>query len=78
RMAAGMDHELVTEDGLRTEIRAEGDLARFTAAVDVPAGGKLRLVKYLGYGWSAKRSVPALRAQVEAAIAGARQTGWDG
>ncbi|GAA3458330.1 glycoside hydrolase family 65 protein [Saccharothrix longispora] len=78
RMAAGMDHELVTEDGLRTEIRAEGDLARFTAAVDVPAGGKLRLVKYLGYGWSAQRSVPALRAQVEAAIAGARQTGWDG
>ncbi|MGM1059396.1 glycoside hydrolase family 65 protein [Saccharothrix sp. Mg75] len=78
RMAAGMDHELETDDGVRTEIRADGDLARFTAAVDLPAGGKLRLVKYLGYGWSAQRSVPALRAQVEAAIAGARQTGWEG
>ncbi|MBB5800714.1 alpha,alpha-trehalose phosphorylase [Saccharothrix ecbatanensis] len=78
RMAAAMDHELEVEDGLRTEIRAEGDLARFTAAIDVPAGGKLRLVKYLGYGWSAQRSIPALRAQVEAALAGARQTGWDG
>ncbi|NUT52493.1 MAG: glycoside hydrolase family 65 protein [Saccharothrix sp.] len=78
RMAAAMDHELEVDDGARTEIRAEGDLARFTAAVDVPAGGKLRLVKYLGYGWSAQRSVPALRAQVEAALAGARQTGWEG
>ncbi|GAA1276074.1 glycoside hydrolase family 65 protein [Saccharothrix xinjiangensis] len=79
RMAAAMDHELETGgDGVRTEISADGDLARFTAAVDVPAGGKLRLVKYLGYGWSAQRSVPALRAQVEAALAGARQTGWEG
>ncbi|WP_158843605.1 glycoside hydrolase family 65 protein [Saccharothrix deserti] len=78
RMAAAMDHDLEVEDGVRTEMRAERDLARFTAAVDVPAGGRLRLVKYLGYGWSAKRSVPALRAQVEAALAGARQTGWEG
>ncbi|CRK56003.1 Maltose phosphorylase / Trehalose phosphorylase [Alloactinosynnema sp. L-07] len=78
RVAAAMDHEIEAGDGLRTDITAEGDLARLTAAVDVPAGGRLRLVKYLGYGWSAKRSVPALRAQVEAALAGARQTGWDG
>jgi alpha,alpha-trehalose phosphorylase len=78
RMAAAMDHELTTPDGLRTGIHAEGDLARFSAAVDVPAGRSLHLVKYLGYGWSAQRSVPALRAQVEAALAGARQTGWQG
>jgi alpha,alpha-trehalose phosphorylase len=78
RMAAAMDHELDAPDRLRTDIHAEGDLARFTAAVDVPAGGVLRLTKYLGYGWSAQRSVPALRAQVEAALAGALQTGWEG
>ncbi|GAA0207334.1 glycosyl hydrolase family 65 protein [Saccharothrix mutabilis subsp. mutabilis] len=78
RMAAAMDHELDVSDGVRTGIHAEGDLARFTAAVDVPAGGALRLTKYLGYGWSAQRSVPALRAQVDAALAGARQTGWEG
>ncbi|MGH3861332.1 glycoside hydrolase family 65 protein [Actinokineospora sp.] len=78
RTAAGMDHEIDTPDGMRTDIHAEGDLARLTAAVDVPAGGKLQLVKYLGYGWSAQRSVPALRSQVEAALAGARQTGWAG
>ncbi|WNV87253.1 glycosyl hydrolase family 65 protein [Umezawaea sp. Da 62-37] len=78
RMAAAMDHDLEVPDGHRTSIRAADDLARFTAAVDVPKGGRLRLTKYLGYGWSAQRSVPALRAQVEAALTGARQTGWDG
>ncbi|MFD5831490.1 glycoside hydrolase family 65 protein [Lentzea sp. NPDC060358] len=84
RMAAAMDHEIavtaLAEDGTepRTEIRAEDDLARFTAAVDVKAGHTLKLTKYLAYGWSGQRSTPALRAQVEAALAGARQTGWDG
>ncbi|OLF15998.1 glycoside hydrolase family 65 protein [Actinophytocola xanthii] len=78
RVAAAMDHELTTDDGLRTEIHAEEDLARLTAAVDVPLGSRLRVVKYLGYGWSARRSAPALRAQVDAALAGAIQTGWDG
>ena len=78
RLAAAMDHELATDDGLRTEIHAEEDLARLTAAVDVPSGSKLCLTKYLGYGWSARRSGPALRAQVDAALAGAMQTGWDG
>jgi alpha,alpha-trehalose phosphorylase len=78
RMAAGMDHELETDDGLRCDIHAEEDLARLTAAVDVPAGSTLRVTKYLGYGWSARRSAPALRDQVDAAIAGALQTGWAG
>jgi alpha,alpha-trehalose phosphorylase len=80
RMAAAMDHEIDVDGGLdiRTEIRAEADLARFTAAVDVKAGSCLKLTKYLGYGWSGKRSTPALRAQVEAALSGASQTGWEG
>ncbi|MGQ0841208.1 glycoside hydrolase family 65 protein [Actinokineospora sp.] len=78
RMAAAMDHEIEVGDGLRTEIRAEADLARLTAAVDVAAGQTLVVTKFLGYGWSAQRSAPALRAQVEAALAGARQTSWAG
>jgi alpha,alpha-trehalose phosphorylase len=79
RMAAGMDHEIdVSDDGLRTDIHAEGDLARLTVAVDVPAGGRLALTKMLAYGWSSQRSTPALRAQVDAALAGALQTGWEG
>lgn len=77
-VAAAMDHLIDAPDGLRTEVRAEVDLARLSIAVDVPAGGRLRLTKFLGYGWSSQRSVPALRAQVDAALAGALQTGWDG
>ncbi|SEQ94328.1 glycoside hydrolase family 65 protein [Actinokineospora terrae] len=78
RMAAGMDHEVEDVPGLRTEVSAEDDLARLTVAADIPVGGVLRLTKYLGYGWSSTRSGPALRAQVEAALAGALQTGWEG
>jgi alpha,alpha-trehalose phosphorylase len=78
RLAAAMDHELETDNGIRCEIHAEEDLARLTAAVDVPAGSTLRLTKYLGYGWSQRRSAPALRAQVDAALSGALQTGWAG
>ncbi|MGH3544515.1 MAG: glycoside hydrolase family 65 protein, partial [Mycobacteriales bacterium] len=78
RMAAAMDHELRAEDGLRTSIHAEEDLARLTIAADVPKGGTLRLTKYLAYGWSSQRSVPALRAQVDAALAGAMHSGWEG
>ncbi|WP_199745801.1 glycoside hydrolase family 65 protein [Amycolatopsis sp. WAC 04182] len=78
RMAAAMDHKIDVSDGVRTHIEAEDDLARLTIAVDVPQGGRLRITKFLAYGWSAQRSVPAVRAQVEAALAGARQTGWKG
>ncbi|MGW5054394.1 glycoside hydrolase family 65 protein [Actinokineospora sp. NPDC004072] len=78
RMAAGMDHEIDAPDNLRSGLTVETDLARLTAAVDVELGQTLCLTKYLGYGWSAQRSAPALRAQVEAALAGARQTGWAG
>lgn len=78
RVAAGMDHQLEAADGFRASISAEEDLARLTLAVDVPKGESLRLTKYLGYGWSAQRSLPALRSQVEAALAGALQTGWEG
>ncbi|MTD57262.1 glycoside hydrolase family 65 protein [Amycolatopsis pithecellobii] len=78
RMAAGMDHLIESPDGLRTTIAVEDDLARLTVAVDVPHGKRLQLTKFLAYGWSAQRSIPALRAQVDAALAGAVQTGWDG
>ena len=35
-------------------------------------------MKFLAYGWSSQRSLPALRDQVDAALAAARHTGWDG
>ncbi|OBK78487.1 glycoside hydrolase family 65 protein [Mycobacterium sp. 1274761.0] len=78
RVAAGMDHQI--EDGLGNvcDVHAEEDLARLTVAVDLAKGETLRLTKFIAYGWSSRRSTPALRAQVDAALAQAKQTGWVG
>jgi alpha,alpha-trehalose phosphorylase len=78
RMAAGMDH--VVEGPPGTEITAESseDLGRVTVATELEPGQRLRLVKFLGYGWSSQRSLPSLRDQVEAALTAARRSGWEG
>jgi alpha,alpha-trehalose phosphorylase len=76
RVAAGMDHLLEVPGEADTTIEASGDLARFMVAAQLPAGQKLRLVKFVAYGWSSKRSAPALRDQVDAALAIGRRTGW--
>ncbi|ANI42698.1 Kojibiose phosphorylase [Mycolicibacterium vaccae ATCC 25954] len=77
-MAAAMDH--VVEGPGRVDVSGDAgdDWARTTVVTALKAGERLRLVKYLAYGWSSLRSRPALRDQVAAAIAGARYTGWDG
>ena len=54
------------------------NLATLTVAKDLQEGQKLCLTKFLAYGWSAHRSLPALRGQVGAALAEARNTGWKG
>ena len=77
RMAAGMDHEVEVPDSATEDLEASPDLARYTLAARLPAGTKLRLVKYLAYGWSSRRSPAALRDQVEGALATAKLAGWD-
>jgi alpha,alpha-trehalose phosphorylase len=78
RLAAGMDHVLEAPELVDTSVEATGDLARLTIAARLPQGSRLRLVKILAYGWSSRRSAPALRDQVEGAVATARLAGWDG
>ena len=41
-------------------------------------GQRLRVIKFVAYGWSGARSLPGVRDQVWAALTAARQTGWDG
>ncbi|OAI55340.1 glycosyl hydrolase [Gaiella sp. SCGC AG-212-M14] len=79
RMAAGMDH--VVEGPPDTEAGAAEsgeDLGRVTITANVQPGQRLRLVKFIAYGWSSRRSSAALRDQVAGALAEAGQTGWDG
>jgi alpha,alpha-trehalose phosphorylase len=78
RMGAGMDHVVEGPDGTESLAESSPDVGRVTIAADLPEGGRLRVVKFLAYGWSSRRSVPAIRDQVIAALAEARHTGWDG
>ncbi|MFG3697754.1 glycoside hydrolase family 65 protein [Micromonospora sp. NPDC047620] len=78
RVAAAMEHEVYAP--ARKTIESEGyeDWVRTTIGCVLKPGETLRVVKYLTYGWSSRRSLPALRDQVGAALAGARLDGWDG
>ncbi|HTQ21494.1 glycoside hydrolase family 65 protein [Mycobacterium sp.] len=77
-MAAAMDHEVDVPGRVEITTDARADLARTTVICGLRAGQKLRVVKYLGYGWSSMRSRPALRDQASAALHGARYSGWQG
>jgi alpha,alpha-trehalose phosphorylase len=78
RMAAGMDHLVAGPPGTETATESSEDLGRLTIMADVKPGQRLRVIKLLAYGWSSRRSAPALRDEVAAALAEARRTGWDG
>ena len=77
-VAAAMDHRVDGPPDTQTAIRSEGDLARLTITATAAPGSPLRVTKFVGYSWSGERTVPALRDQVDAALAGAVQTGWEG
>src|SRR5260370_41875703 len=77
-VAAAMDHRVDGPPDTQTAIRSEGDLARLMITATAAPGRPLRLTKFVGYSWSGERTVPALRDQVDAALAGAVQTGWEG
>src|SRR5581483_1477739 len=78
RMAAAMDHVLDCTADLSTELAIHPDWARLTAATRLGPGESLDLTKFVAYGWSSQRSVPALRDQVSAALVSALDAGWDG
>ena len=77
-MAAAMDHEVEVPGRVEVDTEVSQDLARTTVICGLRPGQKLRIVKYLSYGWSSLRSRPALRDQVAGAMKGARYTGWQG
>jgi len=78
RLAAALDHLVEGPDGTVTEGESEPDLARVTVSTELEPGETLKVIKFLAYGWSSTRSMPALRDQVDAALSAARRTGWAG
>ena len=77
-VGAAMDHQIDGPADTGTAMTSGPDLARLTITATAAPGAPLRVTKFVGYGWSSVRTVPALRDQVTAALAGALSTGWDG
>ena len=77
-ICAAMDHLIEGPSDTESWAESYDDLARVTVTANAAPGDPLRVIKFLGYGWSSQRSQPAVRDQVAAAVAGARHSGWDG
>ncbi len=77
-VAAAMDHGVDGPPNIRTTMRSSPDIARVTITATIAPGSPLRVTKFVGYSWSGERTVPAVRDQVDAALEGAVETGWEG
>jgi alpha,alpha-trehalose phosphorylase len=76
-VASAMDHVIEGPEGTEHFVESFEDIGRVTVTATIAPGEVLRIIKFVAYGWSASRSVPALRDQVGAALAAARRDGWD-
>jgi len=78
RVATAMEHAVRGPRGTEVKSESAADYARFTVTTRVKPRQRLRLVKFVAYAWSSLRSAPALRSQVEGALAEAVEHGWNG
>jgi alpha,alpha-trehalose phosphorylase len=78
RIGAAMDHHIEGPPQMVVASESAPDVARVTVATRLKPGERLRIVKFIAYGWSSLRSRPAIHDQVRAALSTARLTGWDG
>jgi alpha,alpha-trehalose phosphorylase len=77
RIAAAMEHIVTGSPALSLVAQTWPDAARANAVDVLEPGQRLRLVKFVAYGWSHERTQPAVRDQVAAALLAARTAGWE-
>ena len=77
RLAAAMDHVIDAPNAIQVDTESTPDLGRVTVTARLEPGQRLRIVKFLAYGWSSRRSRQALSDQVLAALTCAGSTTWD-
>jgi alpha,alpha-trehalose phosphorylase len=77
RLAAAMVHEATGTDRLKMSSESSPDVARNVFTDVLEPGQKLHVIKYVAYGWSEQRTLPALRDQVAAALSAAKEAGWE-
>ncbi|MDQ6742862.1 MAG: family 65 glycosyl hydrolase [Candidatus Dormibacteraeota bacterium] len=78
RIGASMDHIIEAPEDVIITTESHPNLGRVIAITELEAGQRLRVVKFISYGWSSVRSTAAMRDQVAGALVGARRVGWDG
>ena len=78
RIGAAMDHHIEGPDEMTIEAESSPNVARVSVIARLKPGERVRLVKFIAYGWSSQRSQSALHDQVTAALLAARDTGWEG
>ena len=78
RIGAAVDH--IIEGTVRTTLTSEcsSDVTSLTVSALLKPGDRIRIVKFIAYGWSSERSRAALRDQVLAALSAAKLLGWEG
>src|SRR5215469_6291103 len=78
RIGAAVDHQIEGPPRMVVASESFPDVVRVTITGRLNPGERLRIVKYIAYGWSSLRSRPAIVGQVAAALSAARLTGWEG
>ncbi|MFC8100901.1 glycoside hydrolase family 65 protein [Streptomyces sp. NPDC017454] len=78
RVAVAADHVVDAPGEITTSSESNTDVARLTVTSVLEPGQRLRVRKTVAHGWSGARSRPAMSDQVEAALAAAAHSGWDG
>src|SRR5258707_1597127 len=78
RVGAAMDHQIEGPEGMTIEAESTPNVVRVSVSAQLRPGERLRIIKFLAYGWSSQRSRSAIHDQVIAALSAARSTGWEG
>ncbi len=78
RMGAAMDHQVEGPPTMVIASESSPDVARVSITGRLRPGERLRIVKFIAYGWSSLRSRPAIHDQVMAALSAACLIGWEG
>jgi alpha,alpha-trehalose phosphorylase len=77
RMATAVDHVIAGDVQPDSHTYIEENWSRTTIGTRLQAGQRVVVTKFASYGWSSQRTVHALRDQVDAALSGALNTGWE-
>ncbi len=76
-LACGMEHDIEASSPVSVETSALGDGAQVAVRADLPAGGSLRLRKYVAYHWGPEAPAGELLWRADRTLDRARRAGYE-